>query len=788
MADTFSFTDSLLFAPTQAEPASPLEFGASEPFGLPDTAQISRENAQPAETGQSGETAVESGQSECFQASGVNADGKDVRLFDGSLLRLKRRVVRPPNLLPGETDSILDMDKLHERVRQRESLQASRREIRRRQNPSVPTQTPQIWADKYRPKQYLQLCSAGNERQYRAVMHWLRKWSSVVFGHAPATEDGVDLLGRPFRKLLLVHGPLGVGKTAAVHLIAQQMGYAVQELNAANSMDTMHGAEVTDAASRFANATAALRLKIKNALTSNSITSGGRPTCLVIDEIDSSINAGDIVRVLGDLVFQDLRSDTKTGRKPFVLNRPIICIANDIYSHTVRAGPNPMDKLRPLCELVPFRRPAVSGAVGTRINVAAQKSVKELLAAVSAKESLGLDSKEIAEIFEVCEGDIRACLNYMQFSSRRLDPDLHGPAQTRALSKDTEMSWFAMVDQLFRRDPGMSKDDNFAVMMELLLSHEGNAATSTALDKVMRGCFNRYLDVVHLQDDSNVRVAQISDWMYYYDMMTSAHTEMGQYPTVAALKFWSLFSEINAYKWKAENSLLPNARAAEFEAFETLKQNRAVVKHVSGLLPVEVRMALSGSSASPEAYACQFLPLLDRMLSPEVGSAKIKASLRPHERHMVESLATITKKWGLELETVRDLDTQQVSLAFAPNWDSLTVFDTEFAPVPAQAQMRSSAQKRQWLFPLLEAEFILGRTEIKRLREDSPVDDVAKSKRARMASSLDFFKNRYDNLNSQLDVASKPARHSVLRTWVKYHEGYSNAVRKNIGWQDLWQP
>lgn len=774
MADSFSFADSLLFAPTQTESATQ---EAHNP-GLQFADELGPSQPVPAAPIGPGSTTKPENE-------------KEVRLFDGTALRLKPRAKRTPDVSFAASDSILDMDALYERVRQREALRTSRNELRRRQPPAPQTETPQIWADKYRPKNYLQLCSAGNEKQYRAIMHWLRKWGAVVFGR-PSDDDAVDHLGRPLRKLLLVHGPLGIGKTAAVHLIAQQMGYAVQELNAANSMDAMHGAEALDAAGRFANATAALRLKIKNALTTNSITANGRPTCLVIDEIDCSINAADIIRVLNDLVNQDLRpapaADAKTTKKRFLLNRPIICIANDIYSQNVRAGPNPMDKLRPVCELVPFRRPVATKTVGSRVNVTAQKAVKDLLATVNVKEGVGLDAKEIAEVFEVCEGDIRACLNYMQFSSRRLDADLHGSPEAHALSKDTEMSWFALVDQLFRRDPKVSKDENFAAVMELLLSNEGKAATSTTLDKVMRGCFNRYLDVVHLQDDSNVRVAQISDWTYYYDLMTSAHMDIGNYPTLAALKFWSLFSEINAYKLKAENSLLPNARAAEFDALETLKQNKAVVKHVSSLLPVEVRMALSGSSASPEAYASQFLPLLDKMLSPETGSAKAKPSLRPHERAMVDSLAAIVKKWGIGLETVRDLETKQVSLAFTPNWDSLTVFDTEYAPVPLLAQIRTIARRRQWLFPLLQAELSLGLTETKRPRQDTSADDsAAKAKKARMASSLDFFKHRYDHMNSQLDVAARPVAHTVLRIWVKYHEGFSNAVRKNIGWQDLWQ-
>lgn len=784
MAESFSFSDSLLFAPTQELGLEePLVFAADQ--DLPHSPSLSA--ALPAQLSPEPSDLL-------YPPEELSGKEKEVRLFNGTSLRLRPRKKKNVDISFDESSSILDMDTLYERVRQREVLRQSREEIRRRTQPkpskSSQALLPQVWSEKYRPTKYMQLCSAGNERQYRAIMHWLRKWGLVVFGHAPTDLDAVDHLSRPLRKVLLVHGPLGTGKTAAVHLIAQQMGYSVQELNAANSMDSMHGVESLDNAGRFANATAALKLKIKNALTTNSVTGGGKPTCLVIDEIDCSINAGDIIRVISELVALDLRSeDPKKKKSKFVLNRPIICIANDIYTQNVRLGPNPMDKLRPLCELVPFRRPVSSNNSG-RINIAAQKSVKEFLQNVNSKEKMGLDAKEIAEIFEVCEGDIRACLNHMQFSSRKLDSDLHALAGPKALAaKDSLVSWFALVDQIFRRDSRMAKDENFEVMLEIMLSNEGKTAASGSLDKVIRGCFNRYLDVVHVQDDSNVRPAEISDWLYYYDMMTAGNKEVGNYPTLTALKFWSLFSEINAYKWKTENSLLPNARAVEFDSLDTLKQNKSVVQRVSDQLPVEVRLAFCGSSSSPELYACQFLPFLDKMLSPEVGSSKIKTSLKSHERRLVESLAGITKKLGLALETQRDIETNATSLVFSPNWDTLTIFENELAPVPFTTKARGILQKRLWLFPLLEAEFALGISTKRTLKDVSASElNTVKAKRARMASSLDFFKNRYDHLNSQLDVAPKTVKHSVSRIWVKHHEGYSNAVRKNIGWQDLWVP
>lgn len=709
-------------------------------------------------------------------------DGKTVRLFNGKTisLRPRKKIVQDVDY----SDSILDMDKLHERVSLRDSLRESQKLIRALQPKSQAKS--EIWTEKYRPKTFMQLCPAGNEKQYRLVMHWLRKWGSVVFGKDSPPDESTDHLGRPHRKILLVHGPTGVGKTAAVHLLARQMGYSVQELNAANSMDTMSGVESVDGAGRFANATAALKLKIKNALTTNSITANGKPTCLVIDEIDCSINAGDIIKVINDLVVADQRSQRDTDKKKkFTLNRPIICIANDIYSQNVRSyGPNPMDKLRPICEIVAFKGLATGKNPGTRINTGAQKAAKEYLMAISNKEKIGLDSKEIGEVLEVCEGDLRACLNYMQFTSRKLDPSVYAFSGPANKNMDSLVSWFAMVDLIFRRNQQLSKDENFEVMLQRMTAGDGKAAASGSLDKVVRGCFNRYLDVVHYQDDSAVGPAEISDWLYFYDILTCKNREFGFYPSLAALKFWSLFSDANPRTYRDDNSLLPNARGLEFESLELLKQNKAVVKRFSDQLPVDVKLASGGH----DFYALHFLPYLDAMLSPEIGSSKVKSSLKDNEKKLVEKLARLTKRFDIKLETQRDMETNQVSLLYAPNWDTITVFDNLFAPVPLASKTKVVHAKRLWLFPLIQSELTAAVAAVlKRQRTESPGPEAAKVKKARMTSSLDFFKNQYDQISTQLSADITPASdHEIARIWVKYHEGFSNAVRKNIGWKELW--
>lgn len=801
----FSFNQSLLFAPSGLENGNSIGESA---LLLPDS-ELFNQNA-PSQLSQPTflETPALAESAPAEYTPGV----KTARLFDGTTVKLRKRIRKIPTVSFNDSDSILDMDQLYERAKKRENIKQSKAALAQLPKKKLPNQPPQIWTDKYKPANFMDLCSAGNERQYRLILTYLRKWRSVLHGEPKLDDEFVDHLGRPNKKVLLVHGASGSGKTTIVHMLARQMGYVVQELNAANSLDTVAGTEA-DEKGRFAHAMAALKLKVYNALTSNTLdlTSAPgestepsvKPTCLVIDEIDSSINASDIVRVISDLVASDGRSklsdDKKKNaksKKPFVMRRPIICIANDIYTQNSRSyGPNPMDKLRPMCELVAFRRPVTSSSKHGRINVTAQKSVKDLLMKVNRVEKLGLDSKEISEVFETCEGDIRACLNYMQFTSRKLGPELVASSQGESSSrarKDESVSWFHMVDEIFRRDNRLSKDENFEVMLDMIVSSEGKYSSGDSLAKIIRGCFNRYLDVVHLQDDSVVRPAEISDWLYYYDVLNSSTRDGFLYPALTSLKFWSLFSDISQRKFHDDNSILPNAKSMEFESFELMKQNRAILKRLSDQMPVSLRLSFFGSSSNSEFYACQFVPFLDAMLSPAIGSSRLKVSLKPHEKCAVEKLAMLVKQLDIKLETTRDTETNQSFLSFAPNWDTITIFETDLTGQSFTAKAKALYSKRLWLFPILQSELdsATATNLLKRTKSATPTPEgeVAKVKRSRITSSVDYFKNQYDLISTQLETSSKPANSKMARIWVKYHEGFSNAVRKNIGWGDLWAP
>lgn len=130
-----------------------------------------------------------------------------------------------------------------------------------------------------------------------------------------------------------------------------------------------------------------------------------------------------------------------------------------------------------------------------------------------------------------------------------------------------------------------------------------------------------------------------------------------------------------------------------------------------------------------------------------------------------------------------------------PNWDTITVFDNAFAPVPLASAFKQTQFRRQAIFPLVTTELdrlsMLRKAAKRPLAETIEKEDGPETKRAKSGSGVNFFKGKYEEVNSQIQVDNSSNKESdeefkTSRIWVKYNEGFSNAVRKNIGWNDFW--
>ncbi|XP_066992527.2 chromosome transmission fidelity protein 18 homolog [Anabrus simplex] len=257
-----------------------------------------------------------------------------------------------------------------------------------------------LWVEKYKPKNYLELLS--DENVNRSLLHWLKLWDKVVFkrerkvkpktlkeekwksdGSAKFTKfgmnDNLDEHGCPQQKLTLLCGPPGLGKTTLAHMIARHAGYNVVEMNASDDRSPEVFYTQLEAAT-----------KMRSVMGRNP-----RPNCLILDEIDGASAAS--IEVLVKYVTGKNVGKARGKKKveSSVLRRPVICICNDIYVPALRP-------LRQLALIFHFP-PTSSSRLGQR------------LLEVCRKQGLRSDLSAMMALAEKTNNDIRSCMSLLQF-------------------------------------------------------------------------------------------------------------------------------------------------------------------------------------------------------------------------------------------------------------------------------------------------------------------------------------------------------------------------------------
>lgn len=248
-----------------------------------------------------------------------------------------------------------------------------------------------LWTVKYAPTAPSMMC--GNKTQVEKLQTWLRAWPSNAKTHfKKAGKDGSGV----FRSVM-IHGPPGIGKTTAAHLVAKLEGYDIVESNAS---DTRSKKLVETGLKGVLDTTSLLGYFAGDG---KKVDAGKKKLALIMDEVDG-MSAGDRGGV-GALA--------AVCKKTSI---PIILICNE----------RKLPKMKPFDYVtydLPFRKPTT-------------EQIRARIMTICFREGLNVQPNVVDALIEGSRADIRQVINMI--STAKLDQQALNFDEGKQMSKAWE--------------------------------------------------------------------------------------------------------------------------------------------------------------------------------------------------------------------------------------------------------------------------------------------------------------------------------------------------------------
>ncbi|XP_011817880.1 PREDICTED: chromosome transmission fidelity protein 18 homolog [Colobus angolensis palliatus] len=569
-----------------------------------------------------------------------------------------------------------------------------------------------LWVDEFAPRHYTELLS--DDFTNRCLLKWLKLWDLVVFGHE-----------RPSRKPRPSVEPARVSREA--HDDRSPEAFRTR-IEAATQMESVLGA-------------------------------GGKPNCLVIDEIDGAPVVGSLMPgILNRKGPQEAEPQGPAvpsggGRRRraegALLMRPIICICNDQFAPSLR-------QLKQQAFLLHFPPTLPSRLV-------------QRLQEVSLRQGMRTDPGVLAALCEKTDNDIRACINTLQFlySRGQREVSVRDVQATRVGLKDQRRGLFSVWQEVFQLPRAQRRrvGQDPALPADTLLLGDGDAGSLTSAsqrfyrvlhaaasagehEKVVQGLFDNFLRL-RLRDSSLGAVCAALDWLAFDDLLAGAahHSQSFQllrYPPFLPVAFHVLFASGHTPR-----IIFPSSQQ---EAQNRMSQMRNLIQTlVSGIAPA------MRSRATPQALLLDALCLLLDILAPKLRPVSTQL-YSTREKQQLASLVGTMLAYSLTYRQERTPDGQYI-YRLEPNVEELC----RFPELPARKPL--TYQAKQLIAREIEPERdFFGRV-------------VVRSTAAPSAGDTALEQDSVERL-----MGTAVGRSEV---WFRFNEGVSNAVRRRLYIRDL---
>ena len=526
----------------------------------------------------------------------------------------------------------------------------------------------QLWVDKYAPQRFMELLS--DERVNRQVLAWIKGWDEHVFRGQPSTaksvgakaaaaaasaarargEFGAKRSTRPEKPLLLLSGPPGMGKTTLAHVVAKHAGYRPVEINASDE----RSAKI-------------LKQRIAEATDMQSVFSDHRPPLIILDEIDGAMGGSEGTSAIHELLKlanmtarqskgstddADGEGGAKGAKGSKGLQRPVICICNDVYAPALRP-------LRAVAECIEFR-------------AASNSQLLTRLKHVCRVEKLHAEPLMLDALAQLAHQDVRTCLNTLQFV-RGKSSTLNEAVLAAVGAKSMAKSPLALWKQVFSATPpkrvgpdgaaaaggggpgggawaaAQSVGSSRAALAKAAAAAKTVTSAATLFSdleradvaRVLEGVHENYLNVSYT-DPQLLRTAEAAEALSVLDLRTQAAYSKGHF----ALEAYASAAVVEVHMACA----VPHLREkisfpkAEREQQKRREQKQAIVRGWHGGMSPALHAAYPRTALIVDVLS----PLLTILTPPiKPGATHLLAS---DERRVLSSLVDVMLAFGLSYQ------------------------------------------------------------------------------------------------------------------------------------------